>query len=592
MNKMLFSLILAFAAIGAVAQTSTSVAPVVKGETCPQIQQFDLVFSASGQSATIANDCGATNLNLSYEIIGTPAPMSIVAKGCMRMSPGVNPICDTLDTNANTTNSNSKPTFSVVYDFFTITPTWTGGGVTVKAHSTSSPFAKNGAGTCPLCAVDSNTVHKTGAENIAGQKNFTDALTTVQELDGGVAIFGFYQSSADLPGVIIFKDQDTTPVSNPDPIHTYAYALNGQWCTKDPAGVERCLGPQAFSVNINGIAIPNPNFNDSLPTADGGYINGKWINDGVHAIAVEVPSAVSQVADRSVTITTDTILTSDCSPRAQNVVYTGSSAVAVALPTPTTLVVPTCKFFALNNTTANVTLTPATWTISFGSGGATGSSLILFPGQEAEISVDSKTASNWAAHVHEQGLSVGSNGVLTRFATGALLNFQDGLASMAAASAALNTTETIFLQSPALPANSLVAGSIFHVDVWGTCTTTVANASHFRVHVGPLGTISDPTAIDLTTGAAGTTGTNIAFNFSLDFTVRGVGSGTSATVTSNSKLYSGANGIQGATSIQVGTPTNAGFDSTASDFISISYLSAATTTTSTMQQGIIERKAK
>lgn len=122
------------------------------------------------------------------------------------------------------------------------------------------------------------------------------------------------------------------------------------------------------------------------------------------------------IAGRSVTGTTDTILSTDCNPT--RVAYTGSSAVAVTLPTATTLAVPSCTLKLANNTTQTVTITPTTWTISAGSGGTAGATLALLEGQEAVIFVDAKTSNNWAADVVEQALTPGTGITLTRSPSG------------------------------------------------------------------------------------------------------------------------------------------------------------------------------
>jgi hypothetical protein len=163
-----------------------------------------------------------------------------------------------------------------------------------------------------------------------------------------------------------------------------------------------------------------------------------------------------------------------------------------------------------------------------------------------------------------------------------------GQASIISDSSGINTVETIVVKSAALTANRLVAGTVVRCTLWGTCTDSVANTSSFKVRMGTAGTTSDATVIALTTGASGTTGSSVPFQLTIEFTVRTVGSGTSATVDGRTMLISGANGIQGATTVQIGTPTLTGFDSTLANIISVAYSSAASTTTSTFKQAFIE----
>lgn len=133
------------------------------------------------------------------------------------------------------------------------------------------------------------------------------------------------------------------------------------------------------------------------------------------------------ILGNSQTGTTYTVISTDINPK--RLVFTGTSAVTVTLPTPTTLGLANAAFKIANNTTNTVTITPTTWTISFGSGGTASASQVLQAGQEAVLFVDPKTATNWAMDVTEQGLSTSTNGGLTftRSASGLLINLASGL---------------------------------------------------------------------------------------------------------------------------------------------------------------------
>lgn len=65
---------------------------------------------------------GGLNATFEEKIAGSPATVSIVIQGCMRGG-----TCDTLDTYTTVANSNRAPSISKDYDYFTVTPTWTGG---------------------------------------------------------------------------------------------------------------------------------------------------------------------------------------------------------------------------------------------------------------------------------------------------------------------------------------------------------------------------------------------------------------------------------------------------------------------------------
>lgn len=130
--------------------------------------------------------------------------------------------------------------------------------------------------------------------------------------------------------------------------------------------------------------------------------------------------ALPGIVGRSVTGATDTIASADCNPK--RIAYTGTAAVAVTLPTPTTLAVPNCSFKIANNTTNTATVTPTTWTISAGSGGTPGATLAILEGQEAILFVDPTNSSNWAVDVLEQGLLPGTGITFVRSVFGVTIN--------------------------------------------------------------------------------------------------------------------------------------------------------------------------
>jgi hypothetical protein len=71
----------------------------------------------------IDNRLGTGIVSIAYNFGGTIGTSSIVLKGCMR--PGTAGLCDTLETNTATTDS--KRTVTGLYDWYTVTPTFTGG---------------------------------------------------------------------------------------------------------------------------------------------------------------------------------------------------------------------------------------------------------------------------------------------------------------------------------------------------------------------------------------------------------------------------------------------------------------------------------
>ena len=160
--------------------------------------------------------------------------------------------------------------------------------------------------------------------------------------------------------------------------------------------------------------------------------------------------------------------------------------------------------------------------------------------------------------------------------------------SLIAASSAINTTETILvggLSSLPIPANALAVGSNIRVTLIGTCTSTAANASTFRVRFGTAGTTAD-TAILTGAVTAVTSGTTVGFKAVIEFTVRTLGA--SATFAGSlTVLNSGTTGIQANNSNVIPLTAAAG-NTTVANYLSVSYVSAATTTTSTFQNAIVE----
>ena len=169
---------------------------------------------------------------------------------------------------------------------------------------------------------------------------------------------------------------------------------------------------------------------------------------------------------------------------------------------------------------------------------------------------------------------------------GALLD--GGIAATTAASAAINTTETIVVGgvnvSP-LPANSLQIGSVIEATLHGTCTSTVANTSTFRIRIGTAGTTSDGVVLSGAVTAAAS-GTTIAFDVKIRFNVRTLGA--AATIAGDVVcLNNGVTGIA-AVNCTVVAGTASTFNSTVNNYIEATYVASAATTTCTFQACSIE----
>jgi hypothetical protein len=162
-----------------------------------------------------------------------------------------------------------------------------------------------------------------------------------------------------------------------------------------------------------------------------------------------------------------------------------------------------------------------------------------------------------------------------------------GQASIIADSAAINTTETIVVKTPALAANRVIAGTTIRIPVSGTCTSTAANTQTFTVRWGTAGTTADTAMATFVTGSAATSGTTVPWHGEILLTIRTVGA--SATATGDMTMLN--SGVTGCAIVgtQVILPTLANFNSTtASAILSLSYKTAATTTTSIIKQAPIE----
>jgi hypothetical protein len=161
---------------------------------------------------------------------------------------------------------------------------------------------------------------------------------------------------------------------------------------------------------------------------------------------------------------------------------------------------------------------------------------------------------------------------------------------LAAASAGINTTETIIVQLPLIPGTNtlgipgtLRVGSRFVAVLNGLETNTVANTSTFTIRAGILGTIADQSLGTFVTAVSGSTGTAVPFTVTLDFTVTALGA--TGTASGMATVVSTTAGIIGAALTANGVLTLTNFNTLTSTFIEVTALTAATTTTNTFQAG-------
>lgn len=102
-----------------------------------------VTITTSGTSKTIFNDVNGVTSTFYEQVVGTPATLSVVIKGCMS---GDNNCADgdTLDTYTTVANSIRKPAISSVYDFYQVTASWTGGSNVSVTVNTTVTTAKSG----------------------------------------------------------------------------------------------------------------------------------------------------------------------------------------------------------------------------------------------------------------------------------------------------------------------------------------------------------------------------------------------------------------------------------------------------------------
>jgi hypothetical protein len=174
-------------------------------------------------------------------------------------------------------------------------------------------------------------------------------------------------------------------------------------------------------------------------------------------------------------------------------------------------------------------------------------------------------------------------------------------ASRVAATSGINTTETLLVNAALVIPNTYVgnsiagtlnAGSVVRATIVGTCTSSNADVSTFTLRMGTAGTVAGDTSVATWTVTSSGSGSSVVFRAVLDLTIRTLQTTSSANGTGYGSLAvqnTGATGIVGVTNTVVASasaisalPTNT------ATYLDISYVSAATTTTTTFQEAILE----
>lgn len=256
------------------------------------------------------------------------------------------------------------------------------------------------------------------------------------------------------------------------------------------------LGNMSAGTLPSGPTSPNsvPQFLTSTPS-------GGVAGSPVYALSGVTPRHVSG------TTSTDTIASTD---NDNSIVYDGSVAVAVTLPTPTTLAVPQFVGHLVNNTSGSATAVTVTATTN--TFATTGTSTLTIPqGQTCTITVQSSSV--WDDECHDLPLQAGTNITITRgqfgpTASAAGAGASDICDTVTTTDTVVNTVSTVqnFTTTCTIPANTFVANKIVNIAMSfgeSTVTTsqtltiggTLGGASFFTPNVA-IPTISAGTSAD------------------------------------------------------------------------------------------------
>lgn len=158
-------------------------------------------------------------------------------------------------------------------------------------------------------------------------------------------------------------------------------------------------------------------------------------------------------------------------------------------------------------------------------------------------------------------------------------------ATVAASSGIANTDTVVAGPLTLVAAQTLAVGSKVRVHLNGTCTSSNADAGIFTIRAGTAGTTADASVATFTKTSAGS-GSNIPFNLTLEFTVQTLGASGTA-FGSAVLLNNGVTGISAA-AVTVTAFTSSTLATTTATKLSVSYISGASTTTTTFQDVSIE----
>ena len=160
--------------------------------------------------------------------------------------------------------------------------------------------------------------------------------------------------------------------------------------------------------------------------------------------------------------------------------------------------------------------------------------------------------------------------------------------NITSSSGAINNSPTYLTTAPLhISANDLTVGTIIRFTFKGTSTCTAGNAQTFTLRYGSAGSISD-TSFGTVAITSATSGSAIPFKIVIDAVVSAIG--TSGTVYGYVDVFN--QGTTGFYTLNYGlfsiTTTALTINTTAAGYLGVSFVTAATTTTDTFSQTIIE----
>ena len=180
-------------------------------------------------------------------------------------------------------------------------------------------------------------------------------------------------------------------------------------------------------------------------------------------------------------------------------------------------------------------------------------------------------------------LTIGTAGQLLTV-IGGIPDWETNQASRTSA-ISISNTDTV-VQSLTI-GTGLQAGDSYEISAYGTCTSTVANLSTFTIRVGTAGSVAD-TSMGTVTCTAAASGTNIGFYFNALFTCRTTGApGTG--IANGGVQNAGVTGISSVTNAISGNTATGAITTASANIISLTYQSAAGTTTSSFRNVTISK---